>query len=429
MPASFFLAELRNGQAMDPRGAIKLLHGGMAQGNLTKTFYEINPNYKVTPRWQLPPDGAILMKGTTDELQQALSSDLTRGLEAIMVEDLMALWYVRLPNTETVVSIASVQGYWGLKMNEPTSSGYPWLRMYQGYTWKGGISLDVLVNILLPMAGEMPPWDALRELSDDEEKAPRAADAFLRSLTPQGLAMSPDPAEVLFLGDFQTVFNDAARNDTISYMNKNITDMNDPAKQRIQIGFPRVAEQFMQDVGRCEIRVGGDRTHGTLLKASGTGDEDPRKVLRQFAGTDTVALNLSKFLNQFIPTSIFITGGRVALANAKNDKLIPRLEEKFPKALILGNLKTQFLSVQKAGSFVIDYAQEQALNGFAKGMDAFSLDGNKSWLKGSAQISISAGILEAGQLTSYTFTKPPQITIHTEVTKDSLYKQAAGQVL
>ena len=38
MSASFFWAEERNGQAMDPRGAIKLLHGSMAQGNLTTLF-------------------------------------------------------------------------------------------------------------------------------------------------------------------------------------------------------------------------------------------------------------------------------------------------------------------------------------------------------------------------------------------------------
>jgi hypothetical protein len=91
-------------------------------------------------------------------------------------------------------------------------------------------------------------------------------------------------------------------------MNKNVTDMNDTAKHQIQPGFPTVVKQFMIDVGRCETRVNGDRTQGRLLKASGTGDEDPRKVLRQFAGTDAGALNLSKFLTQFIPTSIFIAG-------------------------------------------------------------------------------------------------------------------------
>ena len=81
-------------------------------------------------------------------------------------------------------------------------------------------------------------------------------------------------------------------------------------------------------------------------------------------------------------------------------------------------MPSTFFSVQrKADSFVIDYETEQALQSLNKGAtNAFVINGKTSWLKGSMQISISAGNLEAGKLTSYTFTLPPQITMHTEVT-------------
>ena len=66
---------------------------------------------------------------------------------------------------------------------------------------------------------------------------------------------------------------------------------------------------------------------------------------------------------------------------------------------------------RKADSFVIDYETEQALQSFNKGAtNAFVINGKTSWLKGSMQISISAGNLEAGKLTSYTFTLPPCIS-------------------
>jgi hypothetical protein len=136
------------------------------------------------------------------------------------------------------------------------------------------------------LAKGVKPWKLDRvEVAD--------AEGFLRSRTPPGLAMSPVPGGRL-VGDLHAVFNDAARQATIARANDFITDPQ--ARQRIQDGFPRVTEQFMQDVGRSEIRVGGDRTHGTLLKA--TGGEDPRVTLGRFVGTDTGALNLSRFLSQ-----------------------------------------------------------------------------------------------------------------------------------
>jgi hypothetical protein len=152
MTASFFWD--RAVEAKDPVSAIKLLNSQRAKGCLADYF--VNYGQEV-PAWiELPSNNAILMSGTTDQLQKALRSDIDRGLQHIMVEDLMAIWYVRrgvpgsftdleLSSTETVVSIASVQGYWNLRMNDPDRvSGYSWYRLYSGHCYKGGISLDAL---------------------------------------------------------------------------------------------------------------------------------------------------------------------------------------------------------------------------------------------------------------------------------------------
>jgi hypothetical protein len=43
------------------------------------------------------------------------------------------------------------------------------------------------------------------------------------------------------------------------------------------------------------------------------------------------------------------------------------------------------------------------------------------------QIWISASNLEAGNLTNYSVSAPPEVTIHTEVTEASLAQQTAGK--
>jgi hypothetical protein len=413
MTAAFFWD--RTGECKDPRTTIDALGGSRAKPYLS-SFWTGSPNL------ELPANNAILMSGITDDLQRALQSDVGQGLKEIRVKDLMAIWYVRwrrgfTDSVITVVSIASVQGYWDLKLNDPdNSSGYRWLRLYQGHTFNGGVTLDVLANQLLPLAKGAKPWKLDHAEVADEE-------GFLRSRTPPGLAMSPVGGGRL-VGDLHVVFDGVARQATIDRANQYITDP--IARQRIQGGFPTVTEQFMQDVGRSEIRVGGDRAHGTLLKA--TGGEDPRVALRRFAGTDAGALNLSKFVNQLPIKAITDKGARVAFTNANGKEL----ELVFPHNGVLpGNATDKFMSVQPRGNgFVIDYEIESPLSGFSVGRtDLFDLDVGASWLKALMQISISAGELGAGNLTSssYTFTKPPEVTIHTEMTTASLAQQVAGK--
>ena len=348
------------------------------------------------------------MSGLTDELREALTSDISKSVREIRVEGLMAIWYVRWRRgltdpVITVVSIASVQGYWGLKMNDPRSSGYRWRRMYRG-PYKGGIELEELVNPLLPMAQGKNQWQ-LRALRDDEAKPNRDAEAYLSLRTPEGFAMTLDQNEVYLVGEFHG-FNDATK----AHWDKNLTRQ---WQQQTQDDFPTVVDQFVKDVNRSEIRVGGDRAHGTLLKASGTGDQDPRKVLRQFAGTTVGALNLSKLLNQFA------TRAMTALRNSNSENLVLGVAELRP------GTKVEFYSAQRnADSFVIDYELDGALKSIGKGgPTSLILDEKKSWIQGSMQISISVRNLEAGNLTSYTFTKKPQVAMRTEVTTASLREQ------
>ena len=76
---------------------------------------------------------------------------------------------------------------------------------------------------------------------------------------------------------------------------------------------------------------------------------------------------------------------------------------------------------------MIDYELDAALKSIGKGgPTSLILDEEKSWVQGSMQISISVRNLEAGNLTSYTFTKKPQFAMRTGVTTASLRKQVAG---
>ena len=419
MTASFFWA--RAGQGKNPVDAIDLLGDARARPHLRDCF----AGSLIRPSIDLPSDSAILMSGPTDELQEALRSDISQGVQDIRVEGLMAIWYVRWRRSITdpvitVVSIASVQGYWDLKMNDPLSSGHRWRRMYQGHCYKGGIELEELVNALLPMAQGKNQWQ-LRALTNDEAEPNRDAEAYLSSRTPEGFAMTPDPDERYLVGELRTESDDVARAQaTKAYWDKVLVrDPRDVTKQwqeQSQDGFPKVVAQFISDVGRSEIRVGGDRTRGTLLNPSGKGDQDPRQVLRQFAGTSVGALNLSKFLNQYAATAL-------TELRTSDGKLL-----QLGMGAPLPGSKNQFYSAQRnADRFVIDYQVDAALKSIGeRPLNSLILDEGKSWVQGSMQISISVRDLEAGNLTSYTFTKKPQFAMRTGVTTASLRKQVAG---
>src|SRR4051794_40821221 len=155
MTASFFWT---NGtQGKDPLDTITLLDDKQAKHYLREHFAFPPESFA------LPRGNALLMGGITDDLRRALQSDIGQGLKEIRVEGLMAIWYVRCKHRFkdiTVVSIASLQGYWDLKLNDPDkSSGYRWMRLFQGHTVNGGVTLDVLANDLLLKAKGVPSWE------------------------------------------------------------------------------------------------------------------------------------------------------------------------------------------------------------------------------------------------------------------------------
>ena len=152
MTAAFFWD--RSGECKDPLTAINALGSSRAKA-LLSDYWRGSANI------DLPANNAILMSGTTDDLQTALKPDIDAGLTGIMVSQLMAIWYVRRTaglSTKTVVSIASVQGYWNLQGNAPDQTGYRWYRLYTGWTMNGGVSLDTLRNDILPDAKAVKAW-------------------------------------------------------------------------------------------------------------------------------------------------------------------------------------------------------------------------------------------------------------------------------
>jgi hypothetical protein len=411
MDAKFFLANSYQGK--NPSEAVKLRDHKMAETRFERLWAYPRASFA------LPRGEAIIMSGVTDDLKGALQSAIDEGgMKEILVEGLMAIWYVRCRHhlkDITVVSIASLQGYWDLKLNDPDrSSGYNWLRLYTGYTVNGGISLDALANQLLPDVKGKASWKL-------DQAVVTSAEGFLRSLTPPALAMSEEGASGRLVGDIPVLFNDAAKEATIVKANQFIADPNFPPIR--QDGFPTVVEKFMKDVGRSEIRVGGDRARGTLLKA--TGGEDPRVTLHRFAGSDAGAFNLSRFLHQDVIIAIVSNGWKKAVPPDANGK---QLNPRFPPGKTRpGNTKTQFITVKLGDrGFVIDYEVDTPLSGFIKDTDIIALDEDKSWLKASMQISIGAAALAAPNFTShsYIFTKPPEVALHTEMTMASLDQQA-----
>jgi len=152
MTAAFFWD--RSGECKDPLKAIDALRSPRAKPNLS-SFWTGSSNL------ELPANDAVLMSGTTDDLQEALGRDIGAGLEAIAVQQLMAIWYVRRTaglSTKTVVSIASVQGYWNLQGNVPEQTGFRWYRLFTGWVMNGGVSLDTFQKDILPDAKGVKAW-------------------------------------------------------------------------------------------------------------------------------------------------------------------------------------------------------------------------------------------------------------------------------
>ena len=104
---------------------------------------------------------ALLMMGTTSELQTALAQDLNNGLGAVETAGAgsMKIWYVRRKagwDTKTVVIIASWPAYWG---GQATNfGGQGWQDLYPN-SYIQAISLNTLARNVIPIgSGKTAQW-------------------------------------------------------------------------------------------------------------------------------------------------------------------------------------------------------------------------------------------------------------------------------
>jgi hypothetical protein len=163
MAAKFFWD--MQGKGKTPDGAKALMGDTRARGYLSDYW----AGGRIPNSIQIPSDQAILMSGTTAELQQALATDISKGINAIGVESSLACWYFRWSNfwkteTYTLVSIASKEGYWGFgSLAGPNRTGYYWYDLYQGtspYKYGNVVALQDLSQdpLWLPTVKGVKAW-------------------------------------------------------------------------------------------------------------------------------------------------------------------------------------------------------------------------------------------------------------------------------
>jgi len=148
-----------NGAAQDPGAAIGILSEA-AQGNLVRhSFIHMWTGVAMPRSASLNGADAILMQGTTSELQQDLRWAVQYGMAAIDIpNDYLAIWYVRRQAgtfTKTVVSVAPMQRYWG---NQGNPYNRNWRNLYPNQVYNGGISLSTLADNILPAAQGQAAW-------------------------------------------------------------------------------------------------------------------------------------------------------------------------------------------------------------------------------------------------------------------------------
>jgi hypothetical protein len=138
------------GQGKTPKGAKALMGDTRARGCLADYWPGGLEGGRFPYSIAIPANQAILMSGTTAELQEALAADISKGINSIGVENDLACWYFRWSNfwkteTYTLVSIACKQGYWGIDhFGGPSRTGYYWYDLYQGkIPYKYGNVIDL----------------------------------------------------------------------------------------------------------------------------------------------------------------------------------------------------------------------------------------------------------------------------------------------
>jgi hypothetical protein len=153
--------------AKDWVNAINILTQEIPGYEVPHSFIDMWPSIYDLPRTAyLNGAEAILMQGTTSELQANLLYAETLGIQAISVpNDLLGIYYIRrkaggpgpFGETKTIVSIAPMGRYWkkGQYVNDFDQT---WYRLSDDYIRGGGISLDSLANQVLPLAQAVAAW-------------------------------------------------------------------------------------------------------------------------------------------------------------------------------------------------------------------------------------------------------------------------------
>jgi hypothetical protein len=148
-----------DGSCKDPRTAIEILAEDRPGYLVRHGFIHMWNGVALPPAASLNGAEAILIMGTTAELQQDLRWAVQYGMTAVNIpNDQLAIYYVRRPTkdkTMTVVSIAPLQRYWG---NYTNAYNLGWRDLYPSQIFNGGISLDTLVVHILPTVQGQTGW-------------------------------------------------------------------------------------------------------------------------------------------------------------------------------------------------------------------------------------------------------------------------------
>jgi hypothetical protein len=147
-----------DGSAQDPANAIQILSQALPNYLVRHTFTDMWRGMQLPGVARLEGTQAILMMGTTAELQADLLAADNQGVQGIdVVPDVLCIYFVRRKaglETKTVVSIAPLD-YWRLP-NYVENINQTWYRLWDGTTQSA--SLQYLANTILPRGKGINAW-------------------------------------------------------------------------------------------------------------------------------------------------------------------------------------------------------------------------------------------------------------------------------
>lgn len=147
-----------NGSAQDPANAIQILSQAIQGYVVRHSFTDMWAGMQPPSVARLEGTQAIVIMGTTAELQADLLAAANQGVQAIEVfGTILCIYYVRRKaglETKSVVSIAPLE-YWGLQ-NYANDIGQTWYKLWDGTTQS--INLQYLANTILPLGKGVNAW-------------------------------------------------------------------------------------------------------------------------------------------------------------------------------------------------------------------------------------------------------------------------------